>query len=66
MHDLLSKGGSVVVIPGGVAECAYMGPGRDVVWLKNRKGFVRIALQHGELGPAWLGMVINLAMLQAK
>jgi len=32
----------------GVAECAYMEPGRDVVFLKSRRGFVRAALLHGE------------------
>ena len=33
----------------GVAEMAYMEPGKDIVFLSSRTGFVRIALQHGEL-----------------
>jgi hypothetical protein len=46
-HELLDEGHSVAVAPGGVQECIYMGPGKEVVFLRKRLGFVRIALQHG-------------------
>ncbi|KAL4451792.1 hypothetical protein ABPG75_007454 [Micractinium tetrahymenae] len=43
----LKKGRSVALCPGGVQECLFMQPGGEVVYLKKRKGFVRMALQHG-------------------
>ena len=33
--------------PGGVMECLYMERGREVVYLRKRSGFVRLALQAG-------------------
>ena len=48
MHKVLCAGGTVVVIPGGVQECAHIRPGKEVAFLRSRKGFVRIALQHGQ------------------
>ena len=51
MHGILQAGGTVVVIPGGVQECAFLERGQESVFLKSRKGFVRIAMQHGELRP---------------
>lgn len=48
MHKQLAEGGTVVLIPGGVQECSFMEPGKEVAFLRSRKGFVRIALQHGE------------------
>lgn len=44
---LLKKGRSVALCPGGVQECLYMQPGGEVVYLRKRKGFVRMAMQHG-------------------
>lgn len=45
----LARGRSVVVCPGGVAECLHMQAGgqREVAFLRRRTGFVRLALQHG-------------------
>ena len=47
MHALLSKGGCVLVCPGGVRECLHMEEGREAILLHGRTGFVRIAMQHG-------------------
>eukprot|EP00887_Chlorella_sp_A99_P002380 scaffold10.g2380.t1 len=45
LHALLAKGG----LPHRVKECGVAGCGGDVerVYLRQRKGFVRLALQHG-------------------
>jgi 1-acyl-sn-glycerol-3-phosphate acyltransferase len=44
---LLSKGHTVALCPGGVQECIYMQPGVEVAYLKNRRGFIRLALEAG-------------------
>ncbi|XP_038674477.1 diacylglycerol O-acyltransferase 2 [Scyliorhinus canicula] len=47
---LLSKNGTgnaVIIVIGGAAESLDCNPGSNVVTLKNRKGFVKIALQNG-------------------
>ncbi|XP_059819650.1 diacylglycerol O-acyltransferase 2 [Hypanus sabinus] len=47
---LLSKSGTgnaVIIVIGGAAESLECTPGSHVVTLKNRKGFVKIALQNG-------------------
>lgn len=45
--DSLSKGYSCVLIPGGVTEMLYMQHDREVVYLKKRFGFIRIAIEMG-------------------
>ena len=45
----LKKGRSVCLIPGGIAEmfvCSY-GNTKETLFIKNRKGFVKIALETG-------------------
>ncbi|XP_060091330.1 diacylglycerol O-acyltransferase 2-like [Heteronotia binoei] len=47
---ILSKkgtGNAVVIVVGGAAESLNCVPGKNSVTLKNRKGFVRLALRHG-------------------
>ena len=47
---LLSKNGTgnaVAIVIGGAAESLSCSPGVTTLILKNRKGFVRMALQHG-------------------
>ena len=53
MGKVLQSGGSIGVTPGGIAEM-YLGypqpgcaPDEEFSMLRNRKGFVRLALQHG-------------------
>ncbi|XP_006889867.1 PREDICTED: 2-acylglycerol O-acyltransferase 3 [Elephantulus edwardii] len=41
------KGQAVLITVGGAQECLYVKPGEHKLTLKNRKGFVRLALSHG-------------------
>ncbi|MEW5319437.1 MAG: hypothetical protein WDW38_010589 [Sanguina aurantia] len=43
----LLKSGSVAVIVGGIAEMYMLHPKKEIVVLKDRKGFVRIAVEMG-------------------
>jgi len=47
ISQLLRTGHSVVLNPGGVQECIEMGAGREVAFLRQRRGFVRVALSAG-------------------
>ncbi|XP_032111736.1 acyl-CoA wax alcohol acyltransferase 2 [Sapajus apella] len=40
-------GNMLIVVVGGLAECRYSLPGSSTLVLKNRSGFVRMALRHG-------------------
>ncbi|XP_029458009.1 diacylglycerol O-acyltransferase 2 isoform X1 [Rhinatrema bivittatum] len=40
-------GNAVIIVVGGAAESLDCKPGKNSVTLKNRKGFVKLALQHG-------------------
>eukprot|EP01006_Ploeotia_vitrea_P059817 TRINITY_DN7482_c0_g1_i1.p1 TRINITY_DN7482_c0_g1~~TRINITY_DN7482_c0_g1_i1.p1 ORF type:complete len:351 (-),score=14.90 TRINITY_DN7482_c0_g1_i1:983-2011(-) len=45
--EALKNGYSLILVPGGATEALYTTPTQDVVYLKNRKGFVRLALEYG-------------------
>ncbi|XP_073938784.1 diacylglycerol O-acyltransferase 2 isoform X3 [Castor canadensis] len=50
---LLSKNGSgnaIIIVVGGAAESLSSMPGKNAVTLRNRKGFVKLALRHGKPG----------------
>lgn len=47
MRHLLGRGTSVVLTPGGVRECLYLQQGTEALFLRNRKGFVKLALEAG-------------------
>jgi 1-acyl-sn-glycerol-3-phosphate acyltransferase len=44
---LLRRHGSVKVNPGGIAEMYLIDPSAEVIKIRERKGFVRIAVEHG-------------------
>ncbi|XP_027791697.1 acyl-CoA wax alcohol acyltransferase 2 [Marmota flaviventris] len=58
MDFLLTQKGTgnmLIVVVGGLAECRYSLPGSSTLVLKNRCGFVRMALRHGvALIPAYV------------
>ena len=47
MRAMLEAGFSPVLCPGGVRECLFLRHDAEVVFLRQRLGFVRIALQYG-------------------
>ena len=49
MRAMLEAGASPVLCPGGVRECLFLRHDAEVVFLRQRLGFVRIALQYGAL-----------------
>ncbi|PNI41826.1 AWAT2 isoform 3, partial [Pan troglodytes] len=53
-------GNMVIVVIGGLAECRYSLPGSSTLVLKNRSGFVRMALQHGQPGVGHGAPTLNL------
>ena len=42
----LKNGRTIIVLPGGEAEQLLTKRGREIVYLKSRKGFVRLAMMH--------------------
>jgi len=47
MRRRMSTRANVALLPGGFEEATHFARGRHRVFLKNRRGFVKLALQHG-------------------
>ncbi|CAM9525628.1 unnamed protein product [Ascophyllum nodosum] len=45
--ELMEKGTSFAMMPGGFQEASLSKLGTDRVWLKQRRGFIKYALKHG-------------------
>ncbi|CUG47678.1 diacylglycerol acyltransferase, putative [Bodo saltans] len=43
----LTNGCSIALVPGGATEALYAGPGHNTLVLKNRRGFIKLALEVG-------------------
>jgi len=63
-HDVskvLEKGYNLGVLPGGSEELMEQTPGQELIFIKNRKGFVRLALIYGcDLVPGYIFGVNDL------
>lgn len=46
-EGLLAAGHTCILVPGGVRECLYLQDGHEVLYLRQRFGFVRAAVQTG-------------------
>eukprot|EP00047_Mylnosiga_fluctuans_P014017 m.34734 g.34734 ORF g.34734 m.34734 type:complete len:371 (+) comp5256_c0_seq2:440-1552(+) len=46
-HRVLEMGYSLALVPGGATEALYNHPDKDVVYLRKRLGFVKLALETG-------------------
>jgi hypothetical protein len=46
-ENLLKRGRSLLILPGGQAEQLRTVHGREIVFLQKRKGFVKLAMKHG-------------------
>jgi 1-acyl-sn-glycerol-3-phosphate acyltransferase len=46
-HHALEQGYSLSLVPGGATEGLYASPGKHILVLKKRKGFIKLALEHG-------------------
>eukprot|EP00127_Corallochytrium_limacisporum_P005626 Clim_evm5s210 gene=Clim_evmTU5s210 len=46
-RNVLSVGNSLAVLPGGIAEMCMSRPDREQLYLSRRRGFIRLAMQHG-------------------
>jgi 2-acylglycerol O-acyltransferase 2 len=46
-NNILKSGGSIAIVPGGAREALNANPGTNMLTLRKRKGFIKIAIQNG-------------------
>eukprot|EP00760_Papus_ankaliazontas_P033171 PhM_4_TR6217/c0_g1_i1/m.33446 len=65
---VLNRGNSLLLVPGGATEALYAHPGNHTVYLRCRKGFIKLALECGaDLVPVYgFGEVECYSQLSAK
>eukprot|EP00483_Globobulimina_turgida_P006580 UN06590 len=55
MKSLMSKGVSFGLLPGGINEATLFSYGENVIYIKQRKGFIKYCLKYGyELWPSYV------------
>ena len=59
VRSILARKGACVLIPGGVAEVTEIQHGSEVAFMHSRLGFVKLALEHGELPLSWHDLVAS-------
>eukprot|EP00672_Neobodo_designis_P024309 CAMPEP_0174851174 /NCGR_PEP_ID=MMETSP1114-20130205/22085_1 /TAXON_ID=312471 /ORGANISM="Neobodo designis, Strain CCAP 1951/1" /LENGTH=344 /DNA_ID=CAMNT_0016085691 /DNA_START=46 /DNA_END=1080 /DNA_ORIENTATION=+ len=53
-RNALEQGLSIALVPGGATEGLYASPGKHILVLKKRKGFIKLAMEHGaDLVPSY-------------
>jgi hypothetical protein len=63
LQSKLTAGDSIVLVPGGAAEALYAATGRFTLYLNDRKGFIKLAMETGAQVVPCLGFGENAVSL---